>query len=62
LNINYLVTERGIFRPDTTTIDFKGVNGYSSIPKDINFYKNLNIKERTLRSYKISKWINLKKT
>jgi capsular polysaccharide export protein len=60
LNIKYLVTERGIFRPDTTTVDFQGVNGYSSVQKDINFYKNLNIKEETLRSYKISKWINLK--
>ena len=34
LRVKYLITERGIFRPDTTTIEFEGVNGYSSLPKD----------------------------
>lgn len=59
LKVNYLITERGIFRPDTTTIEFLGVNGYSSLPKDKEFYKNKNIKEKKLKSYKVSRLTNL---
>ena len=60
LDIKYLITERGIFRPDTTTVDFHGVNGYSSLPKDKNFYKNYNVEIKELKSYKVSKMLNLK--
>lgn len=31
LGIFYVVTERGLFRPNTTTLDFKGVNANSSL-------------------------------
>lgn len=60
LGVQYLITERGIFRPDTTTIEFEGVNGYSSLPKDKEFYKSYKVAEKELRSYKVSKFINLK--
>lgn len=59
LRVQYLITERGIFRPDTTTIEFEGVNGYSSLPKDKEFYKSHEIKEKKLRNYKVSKITNL---
>ncbi|WOE71946.1 hypothetical protein RZR97_10010 [Hydrogenimonas thermophila] len=52
LEIKYLVTERGIFRPNTTTIDLKGVNANSSIPRKKEFYENINISELNLMSYK----------
>ncbi|HGS4986547.1 TPA: hypothetical protein ACMDQA_001990 [Vibrio cholerae] len=38
LNIRYIVTEQGLFRPHTTVIDPVGVNAYSSV-KDV-FMKN----------------------
>lgn len=60
LGVKYIVTERGIFRPNTTTIEFLGVNGYSSLPKDKEFYKNYNIKDKELKKYKVSRWENLK--
>jgi capsular polysaccharide export protein len=60
LGVKYLITERGIFRPDTTTIDFQGVNAYSSLSKDKEFYKNYSVNEKTLRSYNVSKITNLK--
>jgi len=60
LGIRYLITERGIFRPNTTTIEFMGVNGYSSLPKDKEFYKNYNIEEKELEGYKVSVWKMLK--
>ncbi len=60
LDVKYLITERGIFRPDTTTIEFKGVNAYSSLPKDKEFYKNYDVVSKELRSYKVSKLTNLK--
>jgi len=60
LNIDYLVTERGLFRPYTTTVDFKGVNAYSSIIKDKEYYKNISIKEKQLPIYTVTKFINLK--
>lgn len=59
LGVQYLITERGIFRPDTTTIEFDGVNGYSSLPKDKEFYTSHEIKEKKLRNYKVSKVTNL---
>lgn len=60
LGVKCLITERGIIRPDTTTIEFQGVNAYSSLPKDKEFYKNYSIHEKTLRSYKVSKFTSLK--
>lgn len=40
LNRPYIVTERGIFRPFTTTVDFKGVNENSSLLRDADFYRS----------------------
>ena len=60
LGVKYLITERGIFRPDTTTIEFKGVNAYSSLPKDKEFYKKHDVVSKELKSYKVSKVTNLK--
>ena len=60
LKIRYLITERGIFRPDTTTIDFQGVNGHSSLPKNREFYENLENISGELKSYKVDKLTNLK--
>lgn len=34
-----LFYEMGLFRPDTTTIDAKGVNVRNSVPREISFYK-----------------------
>lgn len=59
LKVNYLITERGIFRPDTTTIEFVGVNGYSSLPKDKEYYKTFNLKGKELKNYKVTRWTNL---
>ncbi|MBD2809885.1 hypothetical protein ID853_03060 [Xenorhabdus sp. Vera] len=33
LDISYIVTEQGLFRPNTTILDSKGVNAYSSLMK-----------------------------
>lgn len=60
LDIDYLITERGIFRPDTTTIEFKGVNAYSSLSKDKEFYKKHILFQKGLRRYSVSKMTNLK--
>lgn len=38
--INYYVFELGLFRPNTITIDTKGVNNNNSVPRDPNFYKS----------------------
>lgn len=59
MGVKYLVTERGIFRPDTTTIDFLGVNGYSGLPKDKEYYKSYKVQEKKLKSYKVSRLTNL---
>jgi capsular polysaccharide export protein len=61
LNIKYLVMESGLFRPNTITADFKGVNAYSSISKEISFYENLEFKEMQLKDYK-STILNTQKT
>jgi len=61
LNILYLITERGIFRPNTLTIDFKGVNGYSSLPKDKAFYKEYTPKSKEFHhNYKTGKIVHTK--
>ena len=41
LNIKYLVFELGLFRPNTITLDFKGVNYNNSVPRNKEFYLNL---------------------
>ena len=41
LNIKYLVFELGLFRPNTITLDSKGVNYNNSVPKNKEFYLNL---------------------
>lgn len=46
-NIKSIFFENGIL-PNTTTIDFKGVNATNSLPKNINFYKKLNYKNKKL--------------
>ena len=60
LNLKYIVTERGIFRPNTITVDFKGVNANSSLPKNKEFYKKAKIHKKSLINYRLSKIIILK--
>ena len=43
LNIQPIFFENGVL-PNTTTLDFKGVNASNSIPRDINFFKKLKFK------------------
>lgn len=52
LNVRYLISECGLFRPDTITIDQLGVNAYSSLPKTSDFYRSLKTSPITLKSYK----------
>ena len=40
-NLKHLFFENG-FLPNTTQVDFKGVNALNSVPRDIEFYKKLN--------------------
>ena len=44
--------ENGVL-PDTTTLDFKGVNATNSIPRDIEFYKNLKFQETQILPQKL---------
>jgi len=60
LDIRYLITERGLFRPHTTTIDFQGVNAYSSIPKSIHFYEEVIVKNLPFKDYSIGRHKNFK--
>ncbi len=53
-NIRYLVTEFGVFRPSTITVDFKGVNAYSSLPKTANFYQHYEMPNEILTDYSTS--------
>ena len=41
LNIKYFVFELGLFRPNTITLDSKGVNYNNSVPRNKEFYLNL---------------------
>lgn len=63
-DIKYLITERGLFRPNTTTVEFQGVNAYSSLPVNIDFYDSIITKDFSFKKYSISKFkhlqINLK--
>lgn len=40
-NIDYIVFELGLFRPNTITLDHRGVNFNNSVPQNKNFYFNL---------------------
>ena len=64
LDIKYLITERGLFRPNTTTVEFQGVNAYSSLPVNIDFYDSIIPKDFSFKEHSISKFkhlqINLK--
>lgn len=51
LGICYMVTERGLFRPNTITVDFKGVNALNCIPRKAGFYRNITVSDKTLKSY-----------
>ncbi|WP_018248081.1 capsular polysaccharide export protein, LipB/KpsS family [Orenia marismortui] len=46
LDIDYLVFELGLFRPNTITIDSKGVNYNNSVPRKKEFYQNVDIDNR----------------
>jgi len=54
VGIRYLITERGLFRPHTTTFDFQGVNAFSSIPKEINFYESITTKQLPFKEQFVS--------
>ncbi len=56
LGIKYLVTEFGIFRPSTITVDRRGVNAYSSISKDTGIYDMYVPRHLPLKDYSLSKW------
>jgi capsular polysaccharide export protein len=43
--IRVLVFEEGYLRPDHVTLEEGGVNGYSHLPKDVEFYRNLETQE-----------------
>lgn len=51
LNIPYIVTERGMVRPYTTTVDFKGVNANSDVvrsPQKYSHYSNISVDDYRL--------------
>jgi capsular polysaccharide export protein len=55
VNIKYLVFELGLFRPNTITIDHKGVNYNNSVPRKKDFYLNYNVKPNNeLKEVKIN--------
>ncbi|WP_413691535.1 hypothetical protein [Psychromonas sp. KJ10-2] len=54
VGMRYLITERGLFRPHTTTVDFQGVNALSSIPKEIHFYESITTKQLPFKEQFVS--------
>jgi capsular polysaccharide export protein len=50
-NIRYYVLENGYFRPFTLMIDNYGVNYESSIPRNMDFYKDIEVIEEELELY-----------
>jgi capsule polysaccharide modification protein KpsS len=46
MDIDYYVFELGLFRPNTITIDPKGVNYNNSVPRNKEFYRNINIENK----------------
>lgn len=61
LKIKYMVTERGLFRPDALTIDFKGVNANNSLPRDSEFYLQQQTNEEPFKSFRLTLWQSFKK-
>jgi capsule polysaccharide modification protein KpsS len=41
LGVRVLVFEEGYLRPDYVTLEENGVNGYTSLPRDVAFYRDL---------------------
>lgn len=41
--VNFYVFEQGYIRPDYITLEKDGVNGYSQLPKEPDFYRNLSL-------------------
>lgn len=54
LKIKYWVFELGLFRPNTITMDCKGVNFNNSIERKSNFYENFNAENKLTPVYKQS--------
>lgn len=46
LKVDLYVFEQGYIRPDFITFEKGGVNGYSSLPKDANFYKRIDLSKK----------------
>lgn len=47
MSIKIYFSEEGLFRPHTLTFDDKGVNAFSSVPRNPDFYKNSKFTEST---------------
>jgi len=60
LQIRYLVTEFGIFRPSTITVDKQGVNAYNSLSTQSDFYRNYKIQSFEFKDYSQSIWQKIK--
>jgi len=60
LQIRYLVTEFGIFRPSTITVDKQGVNAYNSLSTESDFYRNCKIQSFEFKDYSQSIWQKIK--
>ena len=60
LNIPYFVFELGLFRPNTITMDSRGVNARNSVPREPSFYAQFQTK-RVVHADQISSSISLKK-
>lgn len=57
--VSILFSEEGLFRPHTMTLDSKGVNAFSSIPRDSEFYLKNNFQKKD--SFKLLKHSQLKR-
>lgn len=60
LHIPAFVFELGLFRPNTITMDPKGVNASNSVPRDISFYRSFST-ERRVKSDRTDSGISTKK-
>ena len=60
LGIEVFVFEEGYIRPDYITMERYGVNDYSQLPKDANFYRELPYKELPLPNKTYTSSIKLK--
>ena len=61
LEIKYFVFELGLFRPNTITMDSKGVNYNNSVPREKEFYLNYKSKNRRFNYKKIDSKITERK-